>query len=182
MTSTRTSSPLRKSRSALAESLPCKGGQAAHGTRSLFRRAAGEASYLPTDDASRPAGRRGAVLMIALVCVGLASVVLLALLRLAVAWDDVARIEEKQLQANWLAESALDRAAARLAADADYEGETWRVTPQLLGGREAAVVKIEVQRLPDSPTRRRVRVRADYPEDASQRVRRSKQLEMEIRS
>jgi hypothetical protein len=120
--------------------------------------------------------------MIALVCVAVASVVLLALLRLAVAWGDVARDEEQHLQANWLVESALDRAAARLAADADYAGETWRVAPQLLGGREAAVVKIEVERLPESPARRRICVRADYPEDTPHRVRQSKQFEIEIRS
>jgi hypothetical protein len=86
----------------------------------------------------------------------------------------VTRAEERQIQADWLAESGLDRAAARLAAEAEYRGETWSIPAEELGGHEPAVVDIRVEPIPDRPGLRRVRVRADYPPDAPRRARRSK--------
>ncbi len=115
-------------------------------------------------------------MIVAIVCVGLAGVVLVLLLRLAVAERRALRTEARQVQAAWLAESALERAAARLAADPDYPGETWEIAAEPFGGKEAAVVRIEVGVLPGQPGRREVRVQADYPDHPHQRARKSKQV------
>ena len=85
--------------------------------------------------------------------------------------------QERRLQAEWLAESGVQRALARLAGDRDYPGETWSLTAAIWAERTAAgerlhharaesaaaVVTIAVERVPATRKRRRVRVQADYP-------------------
>lgn len=129
--------------------------------------------------AGRPhaAGRRRGIVAAALV-VALFVLILLAggLLRVAWARHSERRAAERRLQAEWLAESGLDRAAARLAADRDYRGETWAVPPEDLGGRDAGAVRIEVRPVPDRPDLRTIRARADYPTDEARRARRTREL------
>jgi type II secretory pathway component PulK len=127
-----------------------------------------------------PPRRRGVVLLAVIVLVGVASLVAVSILKLAAARRETLRGELRQLQSDWLAESGLERAAARLAADPRYPGETWILDPETLGGRDAAVVRIEVQPVPGQAGRRLVRVRADYPDDARRRARRSKQRLIDV--
>ena len=47
------------------------------------------------------------------------------LLRLVGSQRVLIRSEERTLQAEWLAESGVERAVARLAGDTSYRGETW---------------------------------------------------------
>ena len=78
-------------------------------------------------------------------------------------------------------ESGLARAAARLAANPDYQGETWALSASSLGGRDAGEVTIVVKPLEKSASRRRVRVEADYPSgDPTRRARQSKQLIVDV--
>jgi len=124
----------------------------------------------------RRGDRRGAVLVFALVCLAVAALLLMSILRTAGGCHRISEASARQLQAVWLAESAIDRAAARLAADADYSGETWTLSPEDFGGRDGAIVTIEVERIPDEPDRRLVRVRADYPNHPHHRAREEKQV------
>ena len=128
-----------------------------------------------------PRARRGIVLFIAVVCMAIAMVIFLSLLRLSVAERRRVETEAWQLQAAWLAESGIERAAARLAADAAYEGETWNLSGDVLGGRHDAVVRIQVERVPEHEDRRLVHVEADYPDDPVQRARRTKQVMVQAR-
>ena len=89
------------------------------------------------------------------------------------------------LQALWLAEAGVERAAARLAADPKYAGETWTISAAELAGGDGAVVRIEVKAIADRPERRSVRVEADYPDAPEHRCRQVKQIVVdrdEIRS
>ena len=129
----------------------------------------------------RIAGRRGDSGLIAVVMVVALVVIALiggALLRVAAARRAQVRMEERRLQADWLAESGLERASARLAGDAGYLGETWQVPPAELGGPWGATVSIAVEAVPDRPDRRLVRVRAEYPREAQRRARRTVQAIM----
>jgi hypothetical protein len=87
------------------------------------------------------------------------------------------------MQADWLAESGLARASARLAAEKGYRGETWEVAPEALGG-SAGVVRIAVdsEDREGRPARGRflVRVEADYPRDDVRRARTSKTLTIDL--
>lgn len=122
----------------------------------------------------------GAILIVVLVCLALAtalSVVVvrqIAVERLAAQWND------RSLQARWLVESGIERAAARLAADADYAGETWTLSVKQLAGRDGAVVRIQVDAVDDQPRQRTVRVEADYANGSEYRCRRAKQILVDL--
>ncbi len=125
--------------------------------------------------------------VVALVCVAVTSIVMMVMVRRAVGEWKMVQLEARQVQCRWLAESALDRTAARLASDPKYAGETWKIPARSLTGQDdpatrggGAAVKIEVSTPPDQPSRRLVRVQADWPEDSPARVRISKQATIEL--
>ena len=122
----------------------------------------------------------GIVLVAVLVALTVASVVFGSLLAAGTQQRRYLRQQQTRLQATVLAESGVERAAARLVSDAEYAGETWRVPAEEIGGKHAGRVEILVEDLPDQPQRRRVRVVARYPElEQPQSMRHS--LEAEIR-
>jgi len=125
---------------------------------------------------SRRSAPRGAVLLIAMVCVAIASLVSISLLRLALAQEDAIRTDTRQLQASWLAESAVDRAAARLRADDAYQGETWILPAQLLFDAGDAAIDIKILAVAGRPQLRRIEVQVDYPANAEFRSRQSKSV------
>ena len=124
----------------------------------------------------RRSGPRGAILLIAMVCVAITSIVSISLLRVAIAQEDAIQTDARQLQAIWLAESALDRAAARLRADHAYQGETWNLPAQLLSGVDDALIEIKIQTVPGRAEVRRIGVQVDYPAQADFRSRQSKSV------
>ncbi len=114
--------------------------------------------------------RTGYVLLIVMVFLAIA-------MTLVVGWARIAMLNyrqigsvENRLQADWLAESALERAGAKLLADRSYQGETWQVSAADLGRQPtdaeraaAGVVVIAVEPVTDRPTARSVHVQADFP-------------------
>ena len=86
---------------------------------------------------NRRGTRRGVLLAVVIVCLAVASAVLLAVVKTTVTASRQVQTQAWQTQARWLAESGLERAAARLATDADYAGETWRVPAAAFGGVDA---------------------------------------------
>lgn len=135
-------------------------------------------------ESSRPRhrreARRGAVLIAALVCVAVAAVVFMSALKMASAQRHRMETELWELQAAWLAESGLERAAERLAAKPDFAGETWNIPAEQLGGSYAAVVRIRVESVRDQPKSRLVRVEADYPDHPQDRARESREAILRV--
>jgi len=140
---------------------------------------------------SSRASRRGVMGVVALVCVAVATMLMMVMMRRAVGEWKIVRQEARHVQCRWLAESALDRAAARLSADPKYTGELWKIPASSLGGNGnagkqdqgqggGAAVKIEVVIPSGRPSQRLVRVQADWPEDLPDRVRVSRQATMEL--
>src|SRR5262245_58154980 len=123
--------------------------------------------------------RRGLAIIPALVCLVLVTIFCGALMRQVTTHRGALRDEERRMQAEWLAESGAARAAARLTADHAYEGETWNVSAADLGG-EAAAVNIVVEPIADQPTRRLIRVEADFPHADERRARSSKTLTVDF--
>ncbi len=124
--------------------------------------------------------RRGAALIVALVLLMLIGMVSAAFVRAGVARRRQSAMAERRAQADWLAESALDRAAVRLESDDTYDGETWNIPADDLGGRGTAAVRIEVENVADAPRRRRVNVQAEYPLGSDRRARRSRSITIEL--
>ncbi len=124
--------------------------------------------------------RRGAVLVMVIVCAMVTLAIFISIVKLAVAERRMSDQRSWQVQAAWLAESALERAAWRLAADADYTGETWTLPAEEMGGSEAAVVEIRVENITAQPNRRLVRIQANYPDHPQHRARQSKQAVVQL--
>ena len=114
-------------------------------------------------------GRRGFAMaaMLALLAVALLGVSLLV--QKMAAQERAMRGQAQKLQAQVLAESALDRAAAKLSGNREYQGETWQPTVSgAPANAQTARVVIAVQpgqgenefevtvtsQFPDHPTRR----------------------------
>jgi Tfp pilus assembly protein PilX len=121
-------------------------------------------------------GRCGAVLVVVLVCLTAAATMLILVARSAFMEKRALDNSQWRLQAQWLAEAGVERAAARLLADAKYSGETWAIAPQDLVGNEDAVVRIRVENVAGKPERRSVCVEAEYPGSGPGHCRQVKQV------
>ena len=116
--------------------------------------------------------RSGAVLVVALICLLLLSVLAASLTRTVLLQREQVIREEWQLQAEWLAEAAVDRAVVRLNSIPEYEGEEWRPHLNDEGvslGQVHIVIAPEESETGFSLTR--IDVTADVPADTRQRVR-----------
>lgn len=122
----------------------------------------------------------GAIMVAVLVCVGLTGLLMLEILHQVVARRAEVDLAGRVLQARWLAEAALERAAARLAEDPAYPGETWRLAADSEGTFEGGTVAIQVRPGGGPKPHRHIRVQADYPDDPSYRVRATKEIRLEI--
>jgi hypothetical protein len=84
------------------------------------------------------------------------------------------REHQHAIQALWLADGGLARAAARLKADKNYSGEIWRpiVTDSADANTPPAVGRVEIIVAMDETeaSRRQVRVVAIFPDDSLWRV------------
>jgi Tfp pilus assembly protein PilX len=116
------------------------------------------------------ARRPGGVLAMTLVCLLVVGLLGFLLLRSALHEVQRSRVREHQLQALWLVESGLDRGLARLAASAEYSGETWQIPAEDLSGEHAATVLIRVDRIEDLPDARQIAVEAIYPDESLHRI------------
>jgi len=115
--------------------------------------------------------RRGTILVIALTTLLVVTLVAGAVLRGYLQSYRQLRREQDQLQAQWLADSALDRAASRLGADPKYAGETWKVElPSSTGDVTLGNVTITVESEPDQPESRRIAVAARFPDEDYRRT------------
>lgn len=129
----------------------------------------------------RPSRCRGSIAIVVLICLVLIASLAGALLRIGLAERQRLHAEQRRLQVEWLVESGLERAAARLAESGEaYRGETWEVAASELGGRDAGRVMIVVEVEEDPPVARprqaRVRVHGEYPREAATPARLTKQL------
>jgi type II secretory pathway component PulK len=121
----------------------------------------------------------GAILIVVMVALVVFATLCGVLVKLALVEQRQVRMQEWRVQAEWLAESGIERAAARLAASADYAGETWQVSTEETGSA-AGVVRIDIERVDARPNLRVVRVQADYLRHGVRSARHSKHVSVEI--
>ena len=142
--------------------------------------AAGPAPKGRSARSDTPPGRRGVALLTAIVCLAVIAIIGGVLVKVMVAQRQQTRIEERKLQAQWLAEAGLERAAAKLADSKDYAGETWQIAATEFVGRGTATVRITVETVAAEPNKRWVKVQADFPADSSARARQSKEAVVQV--
>jgi Tfp pilus assembly protein PilX len=126
-------------------------------------------------NAEGPPRRRGAALVIAMIALLLVGVLAAELARSAVMQHEQVAREEWQIQAEWLAESGLDRAAVMLAADSEYRGEVWLPASD---GSETPVGRVLIEIEGSDEEVLAIRVVADVPEATQRRVRVSRSREI----
>jgi len=114
--------------------------------------------------------RRGYMLLAAMICLLLVSLVSTSLLRTALLQYKQVRNQELEAQALWLAEAGIERAAARLARDPNYAGETWQITLSPADKPMPASVTIAVVAKTATQPAQHVTVVAVYPTDRAQRA------------
>jgi hypothetical protein len=129
---------------------------------------------------------QGLTVVAMLVCLIIVTVVSGAVLKIGLAHRELARAQERRLQAEWLAESGAQRALARLSTNRDYAGETWSLSAQDLGLSEkasesAATVLISVEHGTADRNRCRVKVTADYPRNPPLRARHTRELMIDLK-
>jgi Tfp pilus assembly protein PilX len=130
--------------------------------------------------ARQRASRRGAFLVVVLVCLLVTGMLAGSLLKLVLLQDRQLCYEQSRLQAAWLAESGLDRASSRLGSDPSYRGETWEIDAARLGGAEAAVVAIRVTNEENRDTQRTVIVEAHFPAEGPHPARLTRQARITL--
>lgn len=84
--------------------------------------------------------------------------------------------EQFRVQADWILESALERAAQQRLNNPDYQGEVWQISPVDLGTRYAASAEITLK--PEGKEDRLISIQArvQYPENTSFSVSRTKKI------
>ncbi len=125
--------------------------------------------------------RSGVILVVAMICLFLASALVATLLKMTAAQRRFGEMDAAALQADWLADSALDRAAAMLAENSDYPGETWSVPAEDLDGRHPGRVTIEVVPV-KAGSRHELKVIAQYPAEGRLTAQRTKRIFIAVSS
>lgn len=87
----------------------------------------------------------------------------LTIVRSLAARRQMLRGEEQRIQAEWLAEAGLERAAAKLRATGGAVPETWDIPDEELGDRGAGRVTIRWDEATPDTLDRRVHIEAEYP-------------------
>ena len=124
--------------------------------------------------------RRGAALVLAMVCLLVVATISVALTRLLVDEHRQAQRQQQQLQALWVAESAVQRAAVQLRASSDYEGETWQIDAETMGGKWPAEAVIRIEPVESHETLRRIVVHAQYPKREQYGILQKRQILIEL--
>ncbi len=127
----------------------------------------------------RPA-RQGFALLAVMCCLIAVSFLVVNWLKTTSFERERLRGAERRLQADWLAEAAIERAAAKLAKNDDYSGETWNIAAADLGGTDAAAVEIKVSSNSKRASERTISVSADFPAEPLHCVRSTKEIVVDI--
>ncbi len=129
-----------------------------------------------THSSSRLRDRRGAIVLIVMICLLVIAMIGASMAKVALAHRKQIRHEQIHRQARWLAEAGIERAAAKLQDDSGYEGETWSIDAVELAERGAADVTIRVEPQSELPGRVGIFVLAEYPRNVTANARVSKRV------
>lgn len=83
--------------------------------------------------------RSGALLVCVLVCLGIATTIVMLSVRSSLQARRQMQHELQLEQTRWLLDAGISRAASQLRQQTDYQGETWQVKPALSSYPEASI-------------------------------------------
>lgn len=120
--------------------------------------------------------RRGAVLVVVMICLLLVSLLMASLLKSALLQRRQMMKEQFRVQAEWILESALERGALQRLKDPKYQGEVWKISPIDLGTRYAGSAEITLQPAGKDNRLVSIQARVKYPEKTTFSVTRTKKI------
>ncbi len=112
----------------------------------------------------------GVVLAAVLVCIVVILMLGTVLTRSVTIWHRHVRVTDQRQQAFWIAESAAQRAIHALQQSREYQGETWKISSESLGGSAAGVAVIQVDRVTKPRAGWQVHVEARFPDAPQHRA------------
>jgi type II secretory pathway component PulK len=125
--------------------------------------------------------RRGAALAVALVTLLAVMLIASTVVRSLLVAHRQARLQQNELQAEWLAEAAVSRAKAQLVANSQYSGENWIAsTDTTAAGQATGKAEIQVQRIDSPPNRVLITVAAYFPDHPTRRARARREYTLTI--
>ncbi len=128
---------------------------------------------------SRRKPTSGFILAFVLICLTVITLALTAMVsRVSLGRRQVIQ-RQRQVQAQWLAESAVDRAAAQLQRDPSYRGESWQLSAAEMGDRWSAQVSIEVEPAAGEAAGT-IRVTVAYPQESRVAIHCTKHVPVRI--
>lgn len=133
----------------------------------------------PRAESRRPV-RRGAILLLALICLLLVSMLGATIVNIATSQRRQQQSSQFRLQAESLAESGVQRAAAQLALNPQYAGETWEPEMGANAGKLQCVVRIVVVADERMPRQRHVTAVADFPHTGEHRARSRREMTIDL--
>lgn len=112
--------------------------------------------------------RRGAVLIVAIACLSIATAIAIAGVRHALMGRRQARLEHQLRQTELLVDAGLRRAIKAVSADANYSGERWDLDPALTGfAATFEGANVEIKAMPQADGRRVFEVIASIGPDSN---------------
>jgi type II secretory pathway component PulK len=120
--------------------------------------------------------RPGFALIGVMIVLVVASMLVVSWFRSIAAQRDQLQMATDRLAAEWLAEGAIDRAAAKLRDNKDYTGETWSISGDELGAQDGATIEIRVARVEGHADRAAIEVEAEYPRNSLHSARVSRRM------
>jgi hypothetical protein len=117
--------------------------------------------------------RQASILICVLVCLAVATALVVQTTHSALRARRDMRTERQLRQTELLLEAGVQRAAQRLAANVEYSGETWILSPESIPGSSLARIEITVPSLDDGDWPRRVQVVAQLSAGGLNAIQRS---------
>lgn len=121
----------------------------------------------------RRQGRHASILICVLVCLAVATALVVQTTRSALQGRRDALTQRHLRQTELLLEAGVERAAQRLGADVEYTGEIWSLSAESIPGCSLAQVEITVPSLDDGAWPRRVQVVASLSAGGPNVIQRS---------
>ncbi len=120
--------------------------------------------------------RRGTALIVVMICLMLVTAVMSSMLKSTLLQRKQMLQEQFRLQAEWLLESALERAVLQRSIDSKYQGETWHISPVDLGTRYQGIAEITLKTKENNPRLLSIQAHVKYPENTPFSVSRTKKI------